>query len=521
VPVPKELQSKKKGKKSCRIALISLYDTENNAVRLMAAILREKGYYAAEIYFKDWINNSFINPNPLELDNLIKILLEQRIDLAAISIRASAYLEIATCITGLIQNKAKIPVLWGGAHVILCPDESAGIADMVCIGEGDATIEELARRISTGEKILETPNIWFRQGNEIIKNPLSNLIADLNCLPFRDYTSKDKFVVDGDKVSNRDPMIDEPVFQIMTTRGCPYQCSYCYNSTFKEIFQGKGRYYRSRSVDNVITELIQAKEVFKNLKRIKFDDEVFPFNKEWVDEFIEKYKEKVNLPFEAFTEPNLVEKELFSRLKEAGLRIIYMGIQNSARISGELYDRSTPDEIVKEAAGILNELSLDTRFQVILDDPLSTTGDKEELFKLLMSFKRPFELYLFSLTVFPNTKIARRLLEDGLITEEQIEGKDTKTFRQLRVDLAYPRDPESAYWAAMLVLLTKGFIPKNFLWKLFNNKSLRKNPRWLVILAQISNIIKMAFVAGKLLFGGEISWLTAKRWLNFKSLITQ
>ena len=152
---------------------------------------------------------------------------------------------------------------------------------------------------------------------------------------------------------------------------------------------------------------------------------------------------------------------------------------------------------------------------------MSITEDKERLFKLLMSFKRPFELYLFSLTVFPNTEVARKLLEQGIITDDQIEGKDTKTFRQLRVDLAYPRKPEDQYWAALLVLLTKNFIPKNLLWKFYNNPELRKNPGSLVFLAQVSNFIKMAFVAAGMLFRGELTWTAFRRWMNMKSMITQ
>jgi radical SAM superfamily enzyme YgiQ (UPF0313 family) len=487
----------------------------------MASILRRSGYYAAEIYFKDWKNNALEPPSRAELDSLLKILSGERITLAALSLRASAYLKTAAMLTGLIREKAGIPVLWGGAHAILCPEESARIADIVCVGEGEEAILDLAGRLSTGVSIDDTPNFWVRRGDEIIRNPISNLIQDLDSIPFRDYTSLDKFVIDGGRVTRRDPMIEDPVFQVITSRGCPYQCSYCYNSTYREIFRDKGKYCRKRSVDNVILELKQAKSLFKNLKRIKFDDEVFPFQKEWVDEFVQKYPVQVGLPFEAFTEPSLVEPELFARLKEAGLQIVYMGIQSSERITRQLYDRAAPKEQVRRAAGVLHGLGLDTRFQVIIDDPLSGPEDREELFRLLMSLERPFELYLFSLTVFPNTGLARRLLKDGLITPGQIEGEDTKTFRQLRVDLSYPRDPLSTYWAAMLVLLSKSFIPPWLLWKFFGNEGLRRNPRPLVILAQVSNFLKMAWVAAGMLLRGELTWVGAKRWLNLKSLITQ
>lgn len=316
-------------------------------------------------------------------------------------------------------------------------------------------------------------------------------------------------------------MIHDPIFQIITSRGCPFHCSYCYNSTLRKLYKGKGKYFRVRSVDSVIEELKLAKKNFPNLKRIKFDDEVFNFDPEWLEEFTVKYKKEIGLPFECFTEPKLVTRERFKLMQDAGLSIIYMGIQNSFRITEELYDRCVPEERIKEAADIFHKLGLDARYQVILDDPLSITEDKDRLFKLLMSFPRPFELYLFSLTVFPNTELSRKLLEQGLITEDQIEGRDTKTFRQLRVDLAYPRDPEDKYWAALMVLLTKSFIPKSLLWKFHESESLRKNPAPIVFLAQMSNLVKMAFVASGMLFRGELTWTAVKRWLNLRSLITQ
>ncbi len=508
--------------KKCRAALISLYDLENNATRLMAAVLRNAGYYAAEIYFKDWKNNSFSPPTEEELSNLVKILKDNDINLVAFSLRASAYLKAATQLTEYVRKEIKAPIMWGGTHVILCPEDSIQIADMICIGEGEASLLELAERISQKLPFDDVSNLWVRsEDGTITKNPLQNLIMDLDGLPFRDYTSPDKYQIMGNHIIQGDPMIHDPIFQIITSRGCPYHCSYCYNSTLRKLYEGKGKYYRVRSVDSVIAELKQAKQNFRNLKRIKFDDEVFNFEEKWVEEFSKKYKAEIGLPFECFTEPKLVTKERFSKMKEAGLQIIYMGIQNSFRITEELYDRTVPEEVVKNAVKIFNELKLDARFQVILDDPLSNTEDKDRLFRLLMEFPQPFELYLFSLTVFPNTELSRKLLEQGLITEDQIEGKDTKTFRQLRVDLSFPRPPEDTYWAAMLVLLTKRFIPRSLLWKFYNDKNLRKNPSMLVTLAQLSNLVKMAFVAAGMLFRGELTWTAIRRWLNPGSLITQ
>jgi len=503
-------------------ALISLYDRENNAVRLLAAIARKQGHRVLEIYFKDWQNNNFIPPTDREKQNLIKLLRDNNVELVGISLRSSPYNKVATELTRYVKENLGLPVLWGGTHPILCPDECIQEADYVCVGEGDQTFPTLLNYLQSGRPVDHLVNLWVKRDGKITKNPVGNVTEDLDSLPFRDYETPDKYYIGGKKIETGDPMCDDPIFQMMCSRGCPFKCAFCYNSVFKtEIYKNKGKYFRLRSVDSVMKELKEAKRIFPKLKRIKFDDEVFPFFPEWVDEFCRRYPEEIGLPFECFTEPKLVNENYFTMLKKAGLEIVYMGIQNTYRISSELYDRIDPEDKILNAVRIFKKLGLDARYQVIVDDLVSTEEDRKYLFNFLLRFPRPFALYLFSMTVFPRTALTKKLLAMGKITPNDIEGVATKTFRQMRVDVNYPRPPDEKFWVCMLVLLTKNFIPKSILKVLSENKFLKAHPWPLQVTAQVANFIHMAWIAGKMFLKGELTLTAIKRWANPKSCITQ
>ncbi|MFH1791325.1 MAG: radical SAM protein [Candidatus Omnitrophota bacterium] len=504
------------------IALISLYDMENYASRVLAAFLRRRGHRVVEVYFKHWTNNFMEWPKERELAALEKILKKYSVGLVGVSVRASAYHKVAEHITKRVRSATDAPVVWGGIHATLVPEKCIEAADIVCIGEGEYAMAELAEALSKGGDISPIKNLWVRTKKGVEKNDVRPLIQDLDTLPFRDFTSGDKFYINGRTVAQGDPLVGETMCRIMISRGCVYDCSFCYNSALKKIYSGKGRYYRYRSPGSVILEINEIRGIFKKLKRIMFDDEVFVFDRDWTEEFLERYKREAGLPFECFFGPKDVNDGYIGRLKSAGLDTVYMGVQNTERINRDLYRRPISDAEVTDAVNVLRKLGINARYQLVLDDPVSTSEDKQKLLDLVMSFPRPFELYLFSMTVFPATELAERLVRDKVIEENDVEGPcAAKTFRQYRVDLSYPRRKEDVFWISLIVLASKNFIPRSFIKMLSKNRFLMRHPRPLAVFAQACNLMKMCLVVMGMAARGEISAKLMKQWLNPRSLITQ
>lgn len=507
--------------RSLRIAVISLYALENNGVRHVASSLREDGFAVTEIYFKDWVNNRFPWPTELEVQNLLDLLVERKIDVIGLSVRASAFHRMAKFLTERMRESLGIPIIWGGMHPTFLPELCIPIADAISIGEVDHAVVDFFKAMDAGESTHNCKSFWVRDGDTLHKNELARLV-DLDDIPFRDFhTQQDKFHVEGKKVTCGDPFITNPEYTLMASRGCPYwTCTFCSNTLTKPLYQGLGKNFRIRSVENLIQEMEYATKLCKDIKVVRFDDEVFPIRKAWIEEFAEKWPTRVNLPFEVLLDPRMVALDSLALLKKAGLRAVCMGIQATERVNKEYYHRNTTNQQILDAQHIFREVGVVSNLQIIWDDPFSTEEDKDMLFRMIMDLERPFELYLFGLTIYPNTHLAQRLLREGLITESDVEGVNTHAFEQFRVDLSYPRPTADRRWLALFVLANKSFLPKPLIWKLYRSERFKIDPTPLVNFAQAVNLIKMVGVAGEMTLRGEMTPLLMKRWINPRSMVT-
>ena len=186
----------------------------------------------------------------------------------------------------------------------------------------------------------------------------------------------------------------------------------------------------------------------------------------------------------------------------------------------EFYNRQTTNQQIIDSQHVFQRVGIESNLQLIWDDPVSTEADREELFHMLMELERPFNLYLFGLTIYPNTHMARRLLREGKITEDDIEGQGTHAFEQFRVDLNYPRPKADQRWLALIVLMNKPFLSKDFIWRLYKTERFKEDPRLLTAMAQATNLVHMAGFAGKMALRGEVTPLLIKRWMNPQSMVT-
>ena len=504
-----------------RIGIVSTWDVENNAVRMLAATLRAAGHHVTEIYFKDWVSNHLDPATDEQLANLVRVIRREDLNLVCISIRASAYAHSAKILTDTIHDELDIPVLWGGMHPTMAGEECIDKTDMVLKGEGELALLELANRLRDGREIWDSGNVMLRRSaDDYVANPLMPLVKNLDDLEFRDYTSHDdKYFIWGNTYVKGDPQHGDPVFQMMGSRGCIYKCSYCYNSTYKkDVYPGQ-KWFRTRSPASMIEEIRAAQKHWK-FKRIRFDDEVFNFQKAWLEDFCERYPRDVGLPFEVFIEPKLVNEERFTMLRDAGLVSVYMGVQSSERVTGHLYDRRVKNQSIADIAELYHRLGIKPHFQLIFDDPVSQSSDKEALFNLVESFPHPYDLYLFSMTVFPGSELNRKLLENGLISKYDIEGAGAKTFYQHRINLSYPRPTEDTFWIALTQMQSKPFVPKSMLRALSKSAFLKKHPLPLIHMANAANMVKMGTTCASMVANGEMTKTLLRRWLSFDRVIT-
>jgi len=500
------------------IALISLYVIENNGVRYLAAMLRRAGFTVYEIYFKDYRHHAFIAPRETEIKHLLTLLDEADPGLIGFSVRAGAYLSVAKDLTARVKERFSAPVVWGGPHVSFAPEQCFDLPDYLSIGESEDAMVELAQAVEQGRSPEKIRNIWLRREGAEVRNPLRPLEQNLDRFPFRDYHSHEyKYWIEGKQVRQGDPVLHETTYLTLSTRGCVFDCKYCDVNVLRKLYKDKGEFFRVRSVDNILAELRYAKQVFPRLKRVRFDDELFPIDPAWIREFAERYPRACGLPFEILSDPRVIKNEDIALLAGAGLDSIWLGIQAAAGLNRRLFNRICSDEKVIEVAQILHQHKVLGGYQIILDTPKTERHDREELLQLLLNIPRPFDLYTFSMSYWPGADLTRELLAEGVITPEDVEGAGDKVLRQFRVDSTYRRPTEDRFWIALYHLTSKRIVPKRLIRRWARNEWLRRHPRPLTLLSDLLGMAKLGSRALRMLRHGELTWNMVRRWLNLRS----
>jgi hypothetical protein len=500
------------------VALVSFYDRENNAVRQLASGLRHDGRRVLEIYFKDWRNNRFEDPTDQELRQLADLLRREGAAMVGLSLRASAYQQAAAQTLTWLRAKTALPVIVGGWHATVRPDPCLAFADALCLGEADATFPLFVRRFFAGDRALpDTPGHWVRWGDEVRRNAPAPLVDPLDALPWRDYASSDKWVLERGTVTRGDPMRADPLWQVMCSIGCIQKCSFCHNS-FDD--GAPGARLRFRSVQGVLDELAARRRANPAIRRVRFDDEIFGLDRRWLREFAERWPTEVGLPFDVLTEPTVVSEVYADLLQKAGARWVHMGIQSTESVNRDRLERRASREMTQAAVERLTRRGMRIRYLTMVDIPGVADAQKEELFRFFLNVPRPYDLYLFSLTHFPGSKMVEDQLAAGALDASEIEGAARKTFAQYRVDLGWPRDAGDTWWIALLVLQASGVLPPAALDRVVRHRWLQAEPRPLVLAAHAATVLKTARIAARMVRDGELTPTLVRRWWNPQTMIT-
>jgi radical SAM superfamily enzyme YgiQ (UPF0313 family) len=426
---------------------------------------------------------------------MVDLLKKIQPGMVGISLRSS-YFKIASEITKKINEDLSVPVIWGGTHPTIAPEECIQVADLICLGEGEDPVLELAERISNSQDYTDIRNLWIRKNGHLIKNELRPLIQDLDSLPFPDYGDENTYFIENGQISSGDPVLQTYNLNILASRGCPYHCSYCCNSIFNSLYDGKGPRIRRRSVENVMKEIHALKDRFPNLRRIDFIDEVFAWDRKWTSSFIERYSKEIQLPFQCAQHPNMVNQETLRLLRDAGLERVEVGVQSgSERIRKEYFERPVSDRRLFEASRLLNQMGIVPFYDFIVDNPFESEEDRKQGLEFLLKLPRPFHLHVFSLIFFPNTIITRRALTAQLISKDQVEGRAEQTFEQMFVTLKYPRPKADQFWIALYSLTSKSFVPKFLIRWLSRRVFFNRHPKLLVVFADFANTAKLGLIA--------------------------
>ena len=434
-----------------KVTFISMgLTTDAVGIRILSSVLKQQGHQTQLIFLptmKDIHRRAIGGIYSYNSDVMEKIIaLCQESHLIGISLMTHHY-TIAKVFTQQLKSRLEAPVIWGGIHPTVNPEESLETADLVCVGEGESSVPELISRMSNGQDITDIPGIWMKRNGNLISNGPGPLAQELDILPFPDYTFNDHHLTVNDVLQ---PMTVEnwhyhilkffpplnmnnppkPAYQIISARGCPFVCTFCGETPLSVKTYGR-RYFRKRSIDNVIAELEWIRDSFPFIGEICFCDDTFASRRlAEIKDFTEQYKKKIKMPFYILVTPANVVKDKFDLLVDAGLTNVGMGIQSGSSRIIQLYKREhcASVELSLRAAHLLNSYKdrLLPYYDFIVENPYETREDLLDTVKLLVELPPPYVTRVYALSFFPGTPLYEKASADGILYDGMYE----KTFGQ-------------------------------------------------------------------------------------------
>ena len=319
-----------------------------------------------------------------------------------------------------------VPIIWGGTHPTVAPEESLEIADVICLGEGEEPMLQLVERLEQDRDPTDVASLWFRGGGPFgnrqpIRNALAPLETILDDIPPPDYELETHYVAEKDGLA---PARAENLrgalhtLRVLTSRGCPYQCTFCNNAGLRRLFKDRGPWVRLRSIDNVLSEVRLAISCFPTVESVNFVDDLFFVRpEEEIEEFAAKYNEHVRLPLQMDAFPNTVSERKVRALAKVPIELISMGIESASDDTlKNIYRRPTPKKRIAEAITTFKKHRVRTEYHYIVNNPYEPEENVVETMRFIADHhKGPAVLKVFPLMFYPGTPLYERARTDGRI----------------------------------------------------------------------------------------------------------
>jgi anaerobic magnesium-protoporphyrin IX monomethyl ester cyclase len=303
----------------------------------------------------------------------------------------------SACVAKEACPDAKVVI--GGPHVTFMDRETLAeepAIDVVVRGEGEETLLELAKQLPDLPKLEDVKGITFRKGDKIIQTPNRPYIQNLDALPrpAYKYIPIEKYRILGRKL-----------LPIMTSRGCPFQCSFCAAS---QMF---GARFRARSPKNVLDELEWLRDEY-GAEGISFQDDTLTFDRKRILEICDGIIErKIRLPWGCGTRADTVTKEILAKMRTAQCNEVCFGVESGCQRIRDALKKRVSTEQCENAIKWAKEVGMFVTVSVILGYP----GETKETLQQSLDFVRkvePDDVWLCHATPYPGTEL-RALVESN------------------------------------------------------------------------------------------------------------
>ena len=317
------------------------------------------------------------------------------------------------------QHDKNIPVVWGGVHPTFNPHqtlENENI-DVVVIDEGDMTFLELIEKFGKNESLKDVLGIAYKEDGKIIINPRRPLIEDLDSLPNLPYE-----LIDTKKYYGFDPDNGEASIALSTSRGCPFKCTFCYDTNF---FGNKFRAFSAKRTIEIIKNIV---EKFK-IKNIYFQDDNFATN-------LKRYKDIVDLMLQENLDIKwgvlgiridtlqIMDHELLAKTAKAGCTNLNSGIESGSERILKLIRKGITIHQIVDANKKLSKYPFKVKYTLINGFPTETEEEIKDTIKLALRLVKDNKNAYTSFNVYmpyPGVELWNLAKEHGVYEPKSLE----------------------------------------------------------------------------------------------------
>lgn len=363
--------------------------------------------YMAGVLQENNIDVEILDASAEDMDfkDVEKELLKRKPDLVALTALTPTIgraLETAQVVKETLPDSI---VVMGGYHptfnfIETLEDENV---DIVIRGEGEYIMLNLVQALENQSSLHDVKGIVFEDKNskEIVVNPEAPLIQDLDELPFPALN-----LLPMKKYRLLD--MDTHMTTMITTRGCPMQCSFCSSAAMH------GKKIRERSVENIVDEIEYLKTNY-DIDTIAFMDDTFTLKKRKVmaicDEIL---KRNIEIMWGCTSRVDTLDEKLLKKMKEAGCITIFIGVESADQQQLDNMCKNTTIAKIENAFKIAHKLKIRTIASVALGMPGDTKEIMNKTVKFIHKLKPNYAIYSLA-TPYPGTRFYKEAFEKNLI----------------------------------------------------------------------------------------------------------
>ena len=363
------------------------------------------GYLKACLLKEGFKEVKVVDMSGLKVESIREIIQTESPEIVGITTFTEARHNALKTVAIAKEINPRVKTILGGVHATVMYQqimENYPAVDIICRGESERTIVELFQALSNADDLRKVKGIVYHQDGEIVVTEEREKIRDLDALPFPNYDD-----LDLKKYKNVDgPWKGKPVAAIITSRGCPFSCSYCSSHSV----WGN---WRPRSISNVLDEIEWLVSRY-GYEVVSIVDDIFTLNKARTKEFCQGILNRgLRIEWRSATRADCVSLEMLELMREAGCQFLSFGVESGSPTILKNLNKKQKIEDVVNAFAWCKKAGIKTHFNVIIGAPGETRATIEETRNLIKK-TRPSELSVALLRIYPGTALWKQAQDEGL-----------------------------------------------------------------------------------------------------------